>query len=67
MIYKIIFLKPFWTAAAAMEWLSMNNEHFIEYDDNSHFHTFTINKRNYISSSDLEILAFDSNTFLLCD
>jgi hypothetical protein len=66
MLYKVIFLKPHWTASAAMDWLTSVNEKFIGYDDNSHFHTFTINHR-LLNTYDLEVLAFDSNTFLLCD
>lgn len=66
MLYKVIFLKPFWTAAGAMDWLTKVNERFIGYDDNLYFHTFIINNNN-VNSDDLEVLAFDSNTFLLCD
>ena len=66
MIYKIIFLKPYWTAASAMEWINSVNERFIGYDDNEYFHLFTIN-RDYLQSSDLEVLAYDCNTFLMCD
>ncbi len=67
MIYKIIFLKPKWTAYDAMVWLSSVNERFIGYEDNSYFHTFTINNNPHLNSSNLEMLAYDDNIFLLCE
>ena len=67
MIYKIIFMKTKWTASDAMEWLSSVNERFIGYEDNAYFHTFTINYGSNINSRNLEILAYDENTFILCE
>ena len=67
MIYKIIFMKPKWTASDAMDFIKESNEKFIGYEDNAYFHTFTINKNPHINSSHLEMLAYDENTFILCE
>jgi hypothetical protein len=66
MIYKIIFLKPKWTASDAMDFISLANEKFIGYEDNAYFHTFTINN-THVDTRDLEVLAYDENTFILCE
>ena len=65
MIYKIIFMKPFWTASSAMEWITSVNERFKEYEDNAYFHTFIINYGSNINTRNLVILPYDENTFII--